>query len=508
MKSSVNLYIYDIFWQNRKILLLNFCVLCFLCGTELKEAENYDFGVWGYLIAVLTNHYYILYCLLPIMLIILTRYFRRTRDIEIIRYKTRFHQNRRNVRYFLYWLCSYFTLKAGIVFLIGIKTFGLSAHIEPLEITGYDELLLIYNLYAEFFRSPVVAAAAIIVYFILGFTFLLSVLGYINNRYGYQKVIAVSILVYMLAMLGFKSELKSAVPFICFNNFILLHHGLFVNGVTKFIALLVFAALVMAFCLGLRIKLKMPRMNDLIITSKEKLITVTIVFLLVSAELLRGYAGTDFNVRDTMLGLMIGSSENTVDFLSWLKLTIVYLLPLFFIGISDQRLKTYCQAPVLLRFKHEKLFGCRVAAKNLQYLLLYVFVIWSIGCLTYWAGSASRTNTAFMAETFGAVYSLDIWHIFIAVFLVNLLSDFVLFKVLSKRIGEVLTMIALLLCKFIFYLVPELNIFNLNFGLIDLYEYLGQDAAVDAASLVPVFIVLLYAAVMTRRRFRYGDNTA
>ena len=111
MKRAVNKVIYQIIVENRRLLLLDFCILCFICGTEVKTANFYDFGVLGYLLMVFTNHYYILYCLFPVMIIILTRQLRRIRNVELIRYRNHLEQMRNHMGGIATWIICFFLLK-------------------------------------------------------------------------------------------------------------------------------------------------------------------------------------------------------------------------------------------------------------------------------------------------------------------------------------------------------------------------------------------------------------
>lgn len=66
-------------------------------------------------------------------------------------------------------------------------------------------------------------------------------------------MIIVSVLIYILTFIGFKTEIKSLLPILCFNNYILLHHGLFVNGVLKFALVLMTGLIILLFSTGQRV---------------------------------------------------------------------------------------------------------------------------------------------------------------------------------------------------------------------------------------------------------------
>lgn len=508
MKRTTRLHIYHIFYENRKILLFDFCILCFICGSELSKTADYDFGVWGYIIIILTNHYYILYCLVPVIFIVLSRRIRETRNVEIIRYQNRFQQNRRNTAIFSLWLLILFSIKIAVVFLIGIKKYGLSVKLEPVPMENfYSELLEIFNLYVEFFDNPVIAVAAIVCCFIFGFTLLQAVMGYINIKYGYEKLMTSGMVIYVLMIIGFKTELKSLIPILCFNNYILLHHGLFINGAVNFVLILVAAVLTLLFCLGVRVRIKKVRINNFIITDKEKLITVAVVTLLLATELIRGLAGINFNVKDVMFSFLFGSGEQLESFMSWLKLAIVYLLPVFMIGISDQRIRQYSHAPMLIRFQNKNHFEIRVLQKNLSYIFVYTLGIWAVGCITYYLGDPKSELEDHLLNIFGAGYTAEIWHIFMGTFFVHLLCALTVFKVFSKICGGVISMIVLIAGKYFFYMMPSIDFLDINFGLIDLYGNLKSGYLLDEGFLIIAVIPAAYVSVLLIRRFRHDSDT-
>jgi len=483
-------------------------VLCFLCGSELSKTANYGFGVWGYIIAVLTNHYYMLYCLVPVIFIVLTRHIRQISDIEIIRYRNKFQQNRRNTAVFSLWLLILFVLKTVAVFLIGIKKFGLSVRLESVPMENfYSELLEIFNLYVEFFENPVIAVVAIVCYFVFGFTLLQAVMEYINIRYGYEKLMYAGLVIYVLMIIGFKTELKSMVPILCFNNYILLHHGLFVNGMVKFTVTMASAAATMLFCLGIHIKVKGVQINDFIITGRERLITLAVMALLLATELIRGMSGSDFNVKDVMFTFLFGSGEQMTSFMSWLKLTIVYLLPVFMIGISDQRIRQYSHAPMLIRFQNKSHFEVRVLGKNLSYVFLYALGIWAVGYIACYLGNPESELEEILIDTFGAGYTDGIWHIFMGAFFLHLLFDLTVFKMFSKVCGGVISMIVLIATKYFFYMVPSVDYLDINFGLIDLYENLKNGYLLDKGILIIAAIPAAYVLSLLIRRFRHGSDS-
>jgi hypothetical protein len=498
MKGKNKRFIFRIFSENKILLLINFFVLCFICGRELKYFKNINMGVWGYIMIILTNHYYVLYCVLPILFIVIAKHIKGISQIEIIRYRNSFHQIRSTVNEYIQWLFVYFILHLLILFVIGIGTFGLNFQLKAIDLTGYNELILLLNKYIENFHSPYIAIISIILYYIFGFMVLLSLLSYVNYRFGYKKVIVVSVIVYVMTFIGFKTELKTILPVVCFNNFILLHHGLFVNGIAKFILVILFGLGVVMFCFGK--KIKHSGFNSFIITRKEKIITLSIVLVLILLEIFRS-----FNIRDVMLTTMFGISENSISFIGWMRLTIMYMLPLFFIGIADSRVERYSQAPILIRFKNKASFEYAFSKEYIKYICLYTLSLFIIGNLTFHLGGSTNVGD-YLFETFGIAFTNKILNIYLSIFFINLLFEFVIFEILNNFINAVGTVILMLLVKFIFFLAPQINYLNINFGIINLYDNVNSIGKLCFKTSILIVAILAYYIFLYVRRVKHVNN--
>lgn len=502
MKTFIRTRVNVLFVENWKILLLNFCVLCFLCGTELSGTVGYEFGIWGYLLLMLTNHYYIMYCVLPVIFFVLTKHIRRLESIELIRYQNRFQQVRKSTLCFFCWLLLYFLLTMLIVFIIGCRNFELSIKIKPLAFSGYNELAEIFNLYVSYFENSAVAAVAAALYLVAGLTMLGSVLGFIYHRFGYRKVIAASMILYLSGVLGFRLQFGRIVPIFGFNNYIILHHGLILNGTTNFAIILVCMAVMTCFCLGVRLKGRADKIDDFVITRRAKIITLGMIVVIMLLEIIKGYTGTAINLRETMVSLLFGVGESTTNFFSWLKITIIYLLPLFIVGISEYKMKDYCQGPMLIRCKNLKNLQNYITKRQTEYLIIYTLLLWVIGGVTYYFGSHVDLFGSYINVAYGG-YSFKQWNIYMLFFFTNLLFDFCIFKYGSDLCSEIAAVLVLLLYRYIFFLFPKLNVVDLNFGVVNLFENQEHGFLAGWSFWIQIGVILVYFAVI--RRFRYGS---
>lgn len=495
-----------IFIGNRLLLLINFSILCYTCGSTLQEYRRVDMGVWTYMLSVLTNHYYVLYCVFPILLIIIAKYIRNIDDIEIIRYKSAFHQIKESTKSFIEWLILYMTIQLMTIFTIGIRNFGLSINSQSIKAEVYDELIEILNTYIDYFSNSLFAVILNMGYFLFGFTVLIALLSYINYRYNYRNVILSSVLIYILTFIGFKTELKTIAPIVCFDNFILLHHGLFVNGTIKFILTVLFGVLLILFCFGKMFKTNNYRFKEFIISKREKLISFIIVLVIFLLELLRTIRGANFNFKDVIVTVLFGVNKNYSSFIPWLRLVIIYLTPLFFIGISESRMKKYGQAPILIRTKSKLSFERKLTGAYMNYIFLYTLFVYALGSVFYFIGGVGTLSNEYFISEFNINFTYGILSMYFVIFLVNLTFDFVIFKILCKFTNAIASILSIIFFKFIFFILPTFNLLDLNFGMSNLFDGINNKYELVIKLLIISVLNAMYFIFISMRRIKYGNN--
>lgn len=187
----------------------------------------------------LTDHYYVLYCMIISLIVIISKDIKDINYTQQLRYKNIFAYNLSRIRYFLAHIL--------ILLLIDALNFKNTTSISPIRLEGYNEIVDLYNRYINIFDNIILANFAVIIYFIFGFTVLYALLTRINQNKGYKNTIVSAIIIYILTYIGFKTDLKTKLPVLFLNNYILLHHGLIVNGLFKFILAIAIGILIILF---------------------------------------------------------------------------------------------------------------------------------------------------------------------------------------------------------------------------------------------------------------------
>lgn len=505
MRKNNSTFLGKLFVENRALLVVNFCILCFICGDELNKYRGSSITALGYILGILTNHYYILYCMLPIVLIVIAKHIKSIPEIEIIRYKNSFCHIRQSASKFAIWIAIYLIMHLAIASIIGFFSFNSLSNQDLIELSIYDELVILLNKYVSFFGNTVAALISIVIYMTFGFTVLIFLLSYINHKFGHRKMIFAAFIIYLLTFAGFKTDLKTIIPVICFNNYILLHHALFVNGVLQFSLILFSGVLIILFSLGKRIRIKRFCFDEFILTKKEVIVALSIPIIAILFGLLRNSIDVDFSTKNVITTVMLGTSVQSSSFISWLSMLILYMVPLFFVGISSSRLNQYGQSPLLIRFKNKADLAVKSEKRYIKFMLLYISVLAALGNILILIPLITANGNDQMLEVFGIGFTNRIFNLFLLIFSVYLLFDFALFRSLSKHLGDIVTAMLILLGKFVFFLLPKANYFMFNFGIINLYENMDNLHELMLKVLILAVLILLYFSTVFWR-LHNGNN--
>lgn len=126
--------------------------------------------MWDFILLNLTDHYYVLYCMIISILIIVSRDIKDINYAEQVRYKNIFAYNLSKIRYFLVFIILYFLAHILILLVIGALNFNTKASLSPIVVEGYSEIVELYNNYINIFDSIIFAVIIASIYYIFGFT--------------------------------------------------------------------------------------------------------------------------------------------------------------------------------------------------------------------------------------------------------------------------------------------------------------------------------------------------
>ena len=495
--------------QNRILLLADFCVLSYVCGTKLAEFRGAGIDAFGFALGCMIDQYYILYGMLPVVFLLITRYIKNTRDIEVIRYRNIYRHIRQATKQFASWIAAYLLAHLILILTVGLICFPVSTDRKIVELTLRVDLITLLNAYVSVFGSATLAALAETGYMLFGVTVLISLLLYLNHRLGYRKMMFAATAIYLLTFVGFKMDLGTIIPVVYFNKYIILHHALFnADGVrlARFTLLFLCGVLILLLCFGVRPWGKRTTVDVFFITKKETAIAAAVPAVFVLLQLLRSFSAAGFSLKNALASAFFGTSGQSSNFTSWLGLTILYLTPVFLVGISDSRLKQYGQIPLLTRYRNRLDFERNVEKRYLKLLLKYLLAMAIIGNALLLIPSASAEESDFLLELYGRKLSHGLLNLYFAAFGVYLLFDYVLFRSLGSYTGTIAALVFVLAGKFALFLLPAINKPLFTFGLSNLYENIENKNGLLLRAGGLFGIVLVYYSKLYFRRWRYGNH--
>ena len=486
--------------ENKYVLLLNFAVLCFISGDYLAQFRGANLTVWDYSLLILTDHYYIFYALIPIVFIVLAKQLRGIRDIEIIRFKDVFQYRRFSVRRFLSWMALYLLSQLIITLAVGASQFSFRIYdpIRPSPDAG--EWVLLLNLYKTYFGNAIFSLLACLAYMLFGFAVFIYLLEYVNHRFSYRKAIIFSGVVYLLALLGFRTELKNFIPILSFNNFIVLHHVLASRASSNFLLVVLSGILVIGYYSGRRFGLaSQDGFEAFVISRKERVNSYLLLVTLLTIGLLRPIHAGDFSPREILVSMMMGTSQNNITFLSWLSISLLYIIPLFTIAHAHSRVYHQRKEMLLVRSESVNAFERSLIKTSLRYIARYWLVLLLLTNSIYWLGEFIGDEVELLAPFHGEFRQIDL-NVYLLFFLGSLLLDFILFRLLSRKLREVIGFLLVLLSKFLLLSFPRLHYLCINFGMLSYFEGGESPASMALKGFIIGGLIAIYLTYIFIRR--------
>lgn len=471
IKSKVN----NLFLANKALLLLNFCVLCYIAGSVRETAIRYQLELFDYALLVLVDHYYVLYCLLPILLIIITKHIRNSSDIEKVRYRNINQMMRVEISSFTAWLSLYLLSSLLIVLLIGLPTFKPNLFAGTFSGGNHDEILLLLDAYASFSRMPIVSILTALLYHVFGLTTLTALLSLVNNKIHQRATISVAVIILILTFIGFHTSLSNQFPILFFSNYIIFHRGLFINGAPSFFLTVITGLGIILIAHGYRPpKMKASMLKELTISRKMKLTTMLVIVGLILIDYFQLNYERNLNSREIVIRLMLGTNTEFRSFIGWIKSSLIYYLPIFFVGLSVSKINQYQELPVFMRFESYAKLNWNILLQYVSYILRYAGCFLGGLIVMFLIGNNSSFMSKALYESFGVQLTTFLFIGCVLVFMLTMMFNLILFLFVVKVTNEIVAFVGIIVLSFISYLVPGLSFLNINPGILTIFEDIQQ----------------------------------
>lgn len=477
--------------SNSILLAFNFIVFAFVCDANRLQASYLNLKLFDYVLLALTDHYYVLYCLLPVMLVVISRYLINISDIERLRYQSDKQLMRVEVLAFLAWFALYILLHAVIAIVMGIRTLPANLFATTVASAGTDETLLLLSNYTALSPISLVSILAALVYYCFGFGTIISLLSIVRHRRGINDTIVAAVAMMVLTFVGFSTGLTFKFPYIFPNNYIILHHSLIVNGLIPFMIMLFIGAGVISYGLGFRLSItyKATVLDELAITRRMKLYTALFILAVLTLEITQMLYEGSFNPRDLFFRLLLGSSQRFSSFFSWLKLSLFYLLPLFFIGMSLSKITQMKELPIFIRYGSFPKLNWEILSRYFGFYLRYLGVLIVLMTALFFLGDSESTYAQVLVRDTGYVFTTGTFLGFMVAFAVGMVFYLSFFLIIGHFFSGLVAFVATLVLSFILFLAPRLDVFGLNLGVLSYHE------RIEKGNLPVIVVMVVLAAV-------------
>ncbi|MGV8149894.1 MAG: hypothetical protein ACLKAN_12915 [Alkaliphilus sp.] len=194
--------------------------------STLQSARILDSSYLEFILTALSEHYYIIYFMVPIYVAFVFMLLNSDNCAILIRSK-------RYINYFLSQVISLLVISSIFVFthlfIAIILGYGLRFD-NVFTLNGNCPFHEVFLAYSNVFKTPLVTLFVIVIYWVTGLTFIGIMLLVLNHYLNKKLALTVIGASYLLMMAGLRSNIDDKIPFIFINNYVILHHAIAVLG--------------------------------------------------------------------------------------------------------------------------------------------------------------------------------------------------------------------------------------------------------------------------------------
>ncbi len=331
------------------------CIIVAISG-RVGAHQSYEL----HCLSVLTDHYYLLFFMIPMFLFICFLVIGDDTEIVIIRYKS----------YFRYFMSKCVSL-AAIAFVFVIVQF------IAIALSGYNLKMSndwsfapnninheLFDFFSRVFPTPTIALVTSMVYMFFGLTvcgiYCMWVTHFMKDKWA-TKII---ILGYIVSVLILKTSLFRKLPITGFNHMIILHHS--ITSVIRFLITIITMVILIGTilvtikkCWRWELTIRKAKLKGITpyylrtLCSRKNLIILLVSLLMVTIWncLQSSYI---VSANEVILGLLVGHGINTFHMISFLEMLIINGLPIYLITIFIEKVTSSHSFFITARLKSRK----------------------------------------------------------------------------------------------------------------------------------------------------------
>lgn len=393
------------------LLLLAIFHLLFLIIERRSTSDTYEI----FILDMLTEHYFIIYCMTPLFLLSIFRNTEEDMHFLLIRC-------RNFTRYFYTkWLsvAIYATLFVLIQFII-VVIIGIGLPHENVFNVNSSVANELFDYFEAIFTTPIMAAISSSVYMMVGLTFVGMSILTIFHFLGRRMVTVIVLLAYGIMAMSIKIPTLGSLSFITLNRYIILHHNFTMeNGVLWSVAGMVVLVIIQILCIRFAWYRKfslgwsVARKGLFFYFAHALWTRKTILVLCGSVGILTIWKvmnGSEESLQDYILRFFYGQEIGNFHFLTFLEQLIYYGTPLYVLALFTE---TWCSGdnlPVFIRIKQKKKWLFAILSNGLIFHIVYIGLTFALLFLC-----GLLTDKTWIAHTIQIPENIQmsIWPIFI-----------------------------------------------------------------------------------------------
>lgn len=372
-KNTIRLVFNDIKKETQyKLAFLLITIFTFYISLDVSKSIALDISNTEFMLYSISNHYFIIYGYFLFLMFWINIDIKSVSSLEYIRMK-----NKKQIN--IIKLLSSMIKIAIIIILFNIISLCIGSK-NLLCANLFTNTILNDNYYSIFkcFNNPITATFISSLFLWLGSIFIYQILYFV--KFKTSKVIYIMIYTFLIlnTMIGFNTNLDNGIFSLLFlNNYFILHHSLFIAGLTNFITinLIIFIVIHKVFMVNNYLK---PNNKYLIsILNNNFVISAIFLFVILFTIYYNSYINNYSLVEYTFINIK-GYSSLSFNLIEFLTHTIIIIYPLFILNIFWEREHIVSNTYIIIRYNNKIKYNRLIEKISIIFILKYVAVYFTI----------------------------------------------------------------------------------------------------------------------------------
>lgn len=358
---------------SKKLIFLWIVLIIFNLDTRL----NGNLSSQQFIIEALSNHYYVIYFMIPMFLLMIISSLDDDYGYALIRSNTYWN-------YFKSKLCAYgifsiiFVLSQSLIILImsiGLRSDNSFKNIDSIL---YDVLYF----YSHKFNSPSEIIFYLIIYMILGLLMTGLIISTINHYFSKRTSVKIIMFIYLLSAISIKITSLKSISFLFINIYIILHHG-FIYGFGVIPNLIIESLFILILCkinkdywnkeFRLETNSGISKYHGKLLFNKCNIIPILFVIVVMSLWKLVSSSDNQ-SMNDYLINVFFGTAIGDFNPFVMLEMLVFNLTPLYLLGVFIEKECKDRSLFLNIRLKTSLIWFKSIITVSVKFILLYIIL--------------------------------------------------------------------------------------------------------------------------------------